>query len=100
MWESVRVLENHISVETRAALRSFLGKEEANRVWYAACHACQLEGDGARLSLADLDAIAQHLKTQQGVVVVVGHSLSIQVRTYQMLARAQRLDDFLKEGTP
>ena len=100
MAEPVPSLESHVQREARASLVTFLGEAEGARVWQAACEACSLDSDETPLSLDALEAVAQHLKISRGPVALVGHSLSIQVRTYQMLSRTRCLQDFLKGGRP
>jgi hypothetical protein len=100
MVETAPSLEFHVQREARASLVTFLGEAEGARVWQAACEACNLESEETTLSLDALEAIARQLKISRGPVALVGHSLSIQARTYQMLERTRRLQDFLKGGKP
>lgn len=100
MVETFPSLESHVQKEAQVSLVTFLGEAEGARVWHAACEACNLDRDETTLSFGALEAIAQHLKTFRGPVALVGHSLSIQVRTYQILERNRRLGDFLKGGKP
>lgn len=98
--EFVKDLQQQVEEEARGSLRTFLGDQEGDRVWIEACKACNLESAGAGLGFTELEAIAQSLKAHRGAEALVGHSLSIQVRTYQMLARARRLEAFLQGGSP
>jgi hypothetical protein len=98
--ESVTTLEKKVREEAQASLCTFLGAPEGGRVWREACSASSLPHADAHLSFSALEEVAHCLRAHRGPTALVGHSLSIQARTYQMLARARRLDAFLEGGTP
>jgi hypothetical protein len=94
--EEDTALELKIAAETRQSLISFLGRQEGERIWHRTHALLDLDLD-ASLDFAALEQIADELKTRLGSVALVGHSLSIQARTYRLLDSSGRLKDFLRE---
>lgn len=73
--------------ELRLTLQRHLGRERADEVWESACRAVGVRRAGRTLLPADLWPFAEWLVAQGGVLQVVGRSLSIRLRTYQLLSR-------------
>jgi len=75
--------------DLRAALARILGAKRGSVAWQEACRAVQIARPGPPLTLAQALRLADHLKTQAGAAQVVGHSLSVRLRTHQHRPPAQ-----------
>jgi hypothetical protein len=72
--------------DLRFALERHLGREQAADLLWELCGALKLPRDGRPLDLAQVARIAAQLETHPGTLRVVGRSMLIRVRTYQLLA--------------
>ena len=91
-------LGGRLEQDARETLESFLGAEEESAVWRSVCERSGVPFESEARTLDELAAIAEELKNTHGPLSLVGHSLSIQVRTFQLLGRTRQLDQYLKEA--
>ena len=92
------MLDELTTERARASLESCLGLTEGQRLWRNACADAGADANGNPKSHEELERIAEYLSGHGGPVALVGNSLAIRLRTYQMLERAGRLEKFLQNG--
>ena len=76
------------SDDALAYLARAVGPDRAAGVWLRACAAVGVPRGG--LDADQMMRVAEHLSREEGVVGVIGNSLVVRVRTYRLLAVAQR----------
>ncbi|MEM9554390.1 MAG: hypothetical protein AAGC60_09035 [Acidobacteriota bacterium] len=76
------------------SLQRTLGEDAGRAAWSAACLDAGVDADRP-LPLDALARVASRLANDSGPASLVGSSLAIRVRTYQMLTQARRLERFL-----
>lgn len=83
-------------LRARESLSGLIGEEMASQAWRAACEAAGAP-ENEDWNADRLEAFIRELEAQGPKAALVAHSLSIRLRSFQLLASAQRLDQFIRE---
>ena len=75
------------------SLMRMLGPEKGWQTWLAVCRKVGIRAPASNLSLDQLSQVACELSRQQGLVSVIGRTLSIRLNSYRALARERLVED-------